>query len=159
MTCKVLHWVEAIPDNRRLAEPIESNPAEKDLGVLMDEEQDMRQQCVLTDQKAQMHLGLHQKRSGQEVKGGDSLLYCDLMRPHLQWCIQLWGPQLKKDVDLLRAGPQEATKMVKGSCEARLKELGLFNLEKALCRDLIRSHGGLSVLKGGYKKEGEQLFT
>ena len=51
--------------------------------------------------------------------------------------------------------------MVRGleqlSCEERLRELGLFSLEKRrLWKDLIVA---FYYLKGAYKQKGEQLFT
>ena len=56
------------------------------------------------------------------------------MRPHLEYCIQLRGLQLKKDVDLLKRVQWWAMKMIKGleylSNGDRLRELGLFSLEK-----------------------------
>jgi len=89
------------------------------------------------------------------------LLYSTLVRPHLESCIQLWSPQHKKDMELLEPGRGRTTKMIRElehlSCEDRLRELGLFSLEKRrLQGDLIVA---FQYLKGAYRKDGDKLFS
>ena len=78
------------------------------------------------------------------------------MRPHLQYCVQLWGPQHKKDMDLF----EWVQRMIRGLehllYEDRLRQLGLFSLEKRrLWEDLIAAFQYLKVV---YRKVGEGLF-
>ena len=109
------------------------SPVEKDLGVLVDSKQDMNQQCALAAHKAICILGCIKSGVISRVQEMIPPFCSVLLRPHLEYCVQMWSSQYRRDTDLLECLQRRAIKILQGMehlpCENRLRVLGMFSLE------------------------------
>ena len=79
---------------------MDSSPAEKDLGILVDEKMDVTQQCTLTAQQANRALGCIPSTVGRRARDGILPLCPTLLRPSRESCVQLWSPQPRTELEL-----------------------------------------------------------
>ena len=126
--CKCLHTGPGNTSmNYEMGGSILSKPVkEKDLGVSMNANMKVSEQCRIAASKGNQILGMIRRNITYKEKSLIVPLYKAIVRPHLEYCIQAWSPYLRKDIDMLETIQRRATKLISGlrdlTYEERLKE-------------------------------------
>jgi ribonuclease P/MRP protein subunit RPP40 len=160
--CKVMHigkknsGAKYMMGNKEIMEVQE----EKDLGVIVCQNLKVAKQCGQAAKKGNQILGMIARAFVSRNKFIIMKLYKSLVRPHLDYCIQVWRPHLGKDIELLERVQRRMTRMVEGckdlSYEKRLRMLGLTTLETRRVRaDLIEVY---KIFKGLDRVDENSFF-
>ena len=134
---------------------------ERDLGIIVHSSGKTSEQCNMAASKANQILGMIKRNIKWKDKNSIIKLYKALVRPKLEYCIQAWCPQLKKDQEVLEKVQRRATKMIDGfrhkTYEERLSETGLTTLVQRRKRgDLIET---FKLIKGITHVDYTNFFT
>ena len=161
--CHVMHFGKDNPChlyhlNGFLISPVNE---EKDLGVIISNDLKPDKNIIHCVKKANKVLGMIKRTFSYIDKTMFTLLYKVFIRPHLEYCQQVWAPYLIKDITLLEDVQRRATRLVPSleglTYEERLKELKLYSLEERRIRgDLILMY---RIITGDIKVDVSQLFT
>ena len=105
---------------------------EKDLGVTMNANMKVSEQCRIAASKGNQILGMIRRNITYKEKGLIVPLYKAIVRPHLEYCIQAWRPYLRKDIDILEKVQRRTTKLITG-----LRDLSYDDLLNPVTEDEI----------------------
>jgi len=112
------------------------------VGILITDEMKWSKQSNSAALKAMSVLGMIKRTFNTLNREMFLTLYSTYIRPHLEYCIQVWEPYFNKDIDILEKVQRCAPKLVRCpenlSYEQRLEYLGLYSLSRRRQRgDLI----------------------
>ena len=160
--CSVIHvGHENLKCGYKLGDHVlKSSESERDLGVLVNENGKFSTQCNQVVKSANAVLGIIRRHITCKKKDIIVRLYKSLLRPKLEYCVQVWRPYLQKDIQNMERVQHRATKMIREcrmlNYEDRLCITGLTTLEKRRDRgDLIEV---FKLIKGFDKVDCRQFF-
>ena len=160
--CKIMHLGY---NNPRISysmggSNLEVTEEERDLGVLIDSKLDFGNHIRCIVGKANRVLGMI--RVSFTCLNVPMLfnLYTALVRPLLEYCVQVWSPYKKKYIELLEGVQRRATRMIprlkKMTYDERLKRLKLPRLyDRRIRGDMIETY---KIMSGKEKLNSRKLF-
>ena len=98
--CKVMHIGKNNPNYiyNMMGTNLATTTRERDLGDIVDSSLKTSTQCAAAVEKANRMLGIIKKGIENKTKNILLLLYKSMVCPHLEYCVQMWPPHLKKDI-------------------------------------------------------------
>ena len=161
--CKIMHLGRLNPGHTYTMGDTEltETTEEKDLGVLVDNELHFDKHIKGIVNKANRMLGMIRIGFSCLDKEIFLYLYPVLVRPLLEYCVQVWSPYKQKYIDLIEGVQKRATKLVPGlrkkTYDQRLKDLGLTKLvERRFRGDMIET---FKILNKNVDVKTETFFT
>ena len=160
--CKIMHLGNSNPKNsyNMGGRTLEETSEERDLGVLIDNKLDFGKHIKTIVGKANRVLGMI--RVSFECINIPMMynLYTSLVRPLLEYCVQVWSPYKRKDIILLERVQRRATKMIPKlknlPYDERLKKMKLPRLyDRRVRGDMIETH---KIMSGIEKLDASKLF-
>ena len=161
--CKVMHFGHNNPKRKYVlnGQELEATRAEKDLGVMVDDNLKFHIHTASAAKKANQMLGVIKRTYVTRDADTITTLYKSMVRPHLEYGNAIWGPCYVGDLKSVEGVQRRATKMVSEirelSYEDRLRTLKLPSMEYRRKRgDMIQC---FKVMNGLVRIKAEELFT
>ena len=134
--CVVMHLGRNNPNKVYSIEDqiLDKTEEEKDLGVIINKNFSFSTHINKSISKANQSLGIMQRTFTYMDEELFRDIYLPFVRPHLEYCVQVWSPYLRCEVDKIEKVQRRATKLVPSlhelPYEERLKKLNLTTLEE-----------------------------
>jgi len=143
---------------------LEGVSEEKGLGVIVSDDLKSEKQCSAAVVKANRILGTIKRDFTDRSKETIMSLYKTLIRPHLEYCSQIWSPHYDKDIKLIKGVQRRAAKFVTGimgmqdfQYDERLKQFGLQLERRRVRSDLIETFK--IIMNGVYDINCDLFFS
>ena len=156
--CKVMHFGRSNPnfdyylkDSENVTKCLEKTKQEKDLGVTFTPDLSWKEHILEITARANRILGSLKEAFVNRDSHLWKNLYISLVRPHLEYAVQVWSPTKEMDIGLIEKVQARATKIPHSmrnlSYQMRLKRWGINRLEDRRVRgDLIEMYKSVNGL-------------